>query len=92
MLPGPMKNLLRLPSKEHLTGMRDELNRLMKRIKDQDDGDVYDSFNATFKTKVDDLKESTRSSRSPASTWLVHAAALYEALDQGYRPDGRPRN
>jgi len=92
MHKGAIRNLLRLSSENHLKGIRGELNRLMNRIYDQDDGAVYDSFDSTFKTKVDDLNDSTRTSRSRASTWLVDAAALYKALEQDYKPNGKPRN
>jgi len=92
MHKGSIRNLLRLSSENHLKGIRAELNRLMNRIYDQDDGAVYNSFDSTLKTKVDDLNDSTQSTRSAASTWLVDAAALYEALEQDYNSNGRPKN
>eukprot|EP00493_Phyllostaurus_siculus_P019201 UN19506 len=72
--------------------MKAELNRLMNRIYDQDDGAVYNSFDSTLKTRVDQLNDSTQNSRSLASAWLVDAAALYKALEQDYNFNGEPKN
>merc|ERR1719483_34212 len=92
MYKGAIKNLLRLSSYKHLRGMRVELNRLMNRIYDQDDGAVYNSFDSTLKTRVDHLNDSTQNSHSLASAWLVDAAAFYKALEQDYNFNGEPKN
>ena len=80
--------LLRLSSEKHLEGMKAEINRLMNRIYDDENYELVDPF----KTKVDDLHDSTQGSRSRASNWLVYAAALYKDLQQNYNYNGEPKN
>ena len=80
-----IRMLIRIDSQKHLKNLKAELNRLMNRIYE---GNV---FVDPLKTKIDDLHDSTRG-RSPASTWLVDAAALYKSLQQEYNSNGRPKN
>merc|ERR1740123_2463379 len=74
---GVMAKLIRLSSKAHLKGMKAESARLMDRIYDQ----ILDNNRGS-------LYNSARRSNTPASTWLVEAAALYKALAEDYNFNG----